>query len=354
MSLSWGKPKRLVPKGNKLEQASIQRTTLRWESVVSYNNIAQPVINYVGTQPTSGQAMFLPNYNTVNSGGGPVYAPLHLYDLTSTINDTSQGLLEAIPGYQLAFEYDAGLITAPKWFPLNGTDYAGNLKTLAPWVVEEAPGNLSQNSTVYPGARCLMPWVQIKLNCAGAATLATTYEVSLVQFTEDYIDPEFNLAGTTQTIGASGATENYAATALNVWQQQVSKEMLHPIAAMASRQSRKYIKVLYKTRFTIQPRLTIEPDSPLVGHSKLVNIMWHANRICKYDTHQTGTFNVNGLVAGEYSRDIGQVSSFVQPRAKVYLMVKATSLTQLSTGTMTPYVTPSYDVVIRKQQVTLH
>ena len=83
--------------------------------------------------------------------------------------------------------------------------------------------------------------------------------------------------------------------------------------------------------------------------------MWHANRICKYDTHQTGTFNVNGVVAGEYSQDIGQVSSFVQPRAKVYLMVKATNLSQLSaTATHNPYFTPSYDIVIRKQQVTLH
>ena len=158
MSLSWGKPKRAVSKGNKLEQASIQRTTLRWEAVVPYNNITQPVIGYVGGQPTAGHAMYLPNFSTVNSGAGQVYAPLHLYDLTSTINDTSQGLLEAIPGYQLAFNYAGGLLTAPKWFPLNGTDYAGNLVTLAPWRVEQSPGNLSQNSSVYPGARCLMPW----------------------------------------------------------------------------------------------------------------------------------------------------------------------------------------------------
>ena len=44
----------------------------------------------------------------------------------------------------------------------------------------------------------------------------------------------------------------------------------------------------------------------------------------------------------------------MQPRAKVYLMIKATSLSQLTTGTISSYVTPSYDVVIRKQQVTLH
>ena len=49
-----------------------------------------------------------------------------------------------------------------------------------------------------------------------------------MQFSEDYIDLEFNLVGTTQSLGASGATENYAATALNVWQEHVSKEMLHP------------------------------------------------------------------------------------------------------------------------------
>jgi rRNA processing protein Gar1 len=175
-----------------------------------------------------------------------------------------------------------------------------------------------------------------------------------VQFTEDCIDPEFSLSGATQTLGSAGFTENYALSAASFWEQQVAKEMLHPLAASSGRVTKKYMRVLHSHRFTIQPRLTNEPDSIVTGHSRILNITWNANRICQYDEHNTGTYNLNVPVPGAYAQQIGQVSDFVQPRAKVYLMIKATSLSQLTVGAASPTVTPSYDIVLRKQQITLH
>ena len=351
VSFVWGKSRRL--KMDKFERASANYTRLRWQAVCPFQNTATPCAWWAGTQPTSGQALYLPNYSGVTAGAGLTYLPLHLYDLTSTYNSTSSGLISASPGYQACLRYVAGSIAGASMQLLSGTDPqpAGPVvTTLMPWRLETTPGSGGgADSSTYPGARCIMTSVNIRLNCQGPVNYPTRWTIQLVQFKEEFVDPSFVQAGaiTSGTI----ATQNWSTDAAAFYQALVCKEASHPLQVNNNGLVRKYMRVLKSYSFMLQEKMTFE-NGPNVGHCRLVKIRWNPNRICKYDWDQH-TVAVEPQ-ADSYPVNINANSAYTSPKSRVYLLVKATALQQSSgTTVMTPSTYPSYDIIIGKTQLTV-
>jgi hypothetical protein len=105
----------------------------------------------------------------------------------------------------------------------------------------------------------------------------------------------------------------------------------------------RYVK---RISFILQPRLTNESDANL-GHSRQVNMYIPMNRVCMYDwTNQSTDAALES--ASSYQVETGQVANTVEPKRRLYLMVRALNPTvEINPSSASPSLTPSYDIMIR-------
>lgn len=304
---------------NKLTAVGVFKRILRWQDVNAMNRTA------VGTPPG---AIQLKNVTTATE----TECPCHFICLNSTINTTT-GITGA--HYTLQVLDNGTLNFAVR----NSRAPGGGIAANAEWQ-QEWRNNISSGST---GKRYILPqWYDIRLLCYGAKTQPTRYEISLIKFTSDYLDPLENPSSPQEAADRQAVFQNLAQTM-----------MYNPILpSHGTYLIKNKIKVIKRVVFTIQPTLTTEADPN--PNSKIIKMFVPDGKVYDYLYH-LDPFTAAGaddklntqqwVNTGTVSTDFSEVPKASQ---RIWLMIRALDTT---VDAVTEANTPSYDLVIRKKEV---
>lgn len=256
--------------------------------------------------------------------------PCYVMCLNHTNNSTTP---TAGPMYQLLFTNTGAIQLNNAW--CNNPD--GSL-TGPKWVAEKTYPNIVQGPND-PEVRYIMQaWYDIRLNCYGANSQPTVYDIMIVSMTDDFLDPLESPSS------AQEAADRHA-----VWQGMVQPFMSNPILPFLA-PKRKY-RVHASTRFTLQPTLNIENDT--TPQSRIVKLFVRDGAIYDYCYHGDG-------FSGAGADDKLSTTQFVQQgltnsldysdvpaaKARKWLVIRALNTTRSASETSAN--TPSFDICVRK------
>jgi len=195
------------------------------------------------------------------------------------------------------------------------------------WALENA-NNLSTITDVYPGGEATLDWVQAKLLFYAATAQTGRYQIDVVQVKDTRLTPD----------PSNNGNQMNAA----FWQAAMKKFAYNPLESGDSKYNR-YFKFLHSQTFIMDPKETSEPEA---NHMREINIFLRLNRACRYDWEDQDLMNVNTVSEGQVNLD-SNIKNTVQPRARIFLMIRATS--KFNTTGFTSADNPSYDVVLRSK-----
>lgn len=329
----------------KLVKSSIQSNIWRWSAINPYMNTTVAPRNVLNTQ-VGGGAYALQNGN--DAVGSNLHVPLHMFDLTSANNFVQGTYIYKNPSYMPVFQNSSG--SNITWS--NMVTDTNNGAVGSNWNIESTTGTASSFGTS-PYTKANLDYVEARLLCYGAANMATDFSIDLVQIKEDYMHPGF-VTNTSNLNSNITSNADYANSTIAVYESLLKPYVAHPLNSINPRQAHSHFKVLKSIKFTLQPRLSNETDAN-VGHCKQVNLFWRANRTLKFDWGENLIDpQLSGQVASAYKTWIGNngmLQTSVVPKARVYLMVRATNPTNVNYGSSAPTVllTPSYDILLRQK-----
>lgn len=300
---------------------------------------------------------FADNQSVLNASNteGYLRCPYHMYLLNSTsLNEgnTTIGIQPFIcqaTGNEGAFSYArlAGMNNS-------GTAVQGDADS-TDWITEWTNGGLKAlgNQDV---KNIQQNWYDIKIALRNAKAQTTKFEILIISFKDDYLDPLENPAGVNEI------------TARRLFYQNLAAEsMTHPIFNRPGLSSQmKHVNIHKRVVVVMNKQQTTEEDvSP---DMKIVKIFYKDGRI--YD------YNYGGIpdTSADVGWDLGNQNKYVQqgnaedefmscipkPRARKWLIIRAFDPTraasvgsdtaETSWGQLTTSNNPSYDIVIRRKE----
>lgn len=198
-------------------------------------------------------------------------------------------------------------------------------------------------------------WYDIKLCLRNATNQRTFFEVSIVQFTEDYLDPLGSPANT------DDVRERHA-----FWYGVTRRHTNHPLQTDRSYQTMaKKIKVLKRVRVEMDAKLSVETDQ--APNFKVVKLFYRDGTINDYAN--TPNVDVVGITTADQLLNPNiyepqgtlqtQYDTVPRPKARKWLMITAFDPTINATASNINPVSgtwgsiandPSYDIIIRKKE----
>lgn len=316
---------------SKLVRSSEQKIVNVFRGLSPFLNTTNGPLNGISTEVGAG-AYWLHNYTSNAS----TTLPVHIYDITSTNNVVSGTVAPYNPSFQLNSSNSIYNFSKMACQNSNGSTITTG------WVAENVPG-LQTGGLNYPNKRGLLESINVKMYCYGANSNATQWDVSLIQLKDQTLSPhELNL-GLVSLTGREQTNKD------SFWQYMSSKQASHPIDNLDP-MNRKQFKVLKSFNFVLQPRLTNEVET--MPHQKELSLWIPMNRICRYDW--SDTTKVSSFAAGQFQSSVALVDNVVHPRARIYLIVRATNCTPVTSPAVETFQsTPSYDLILRQKQVII-
>lgn len=294
--------------------------TLRWQRINNMNAAG----TFAGNLPLS--------HTTVNTD--QTRSPMFFFLLNQSIN---QGTLTQGPANYVDFDNTGNVI-----FTQLNSQNTDLTTTQAKWNFDDAsPYPIA--STTDPDYRYIMnAWYDIRLNCYGATSQPTVYDIMIISFMNTYCDP-YEIPSSTQEI----------ADRHNLYQEMAHKYMSNPILPAQMHQKKKY-RVHKHIRFTLQPTLNTELDTS--PQSKIVKIFAQDNSLYDYCYHGDGFSGVGAddkLSTAQYTvqgRASIDYSDNPIAKARKWLVVRALNTTRSATESSAN--TPSFDIIVRKREYT--
>lgn len=195
------------------------------------------------------------------------------------------------------------------------------------------------------GPRAMLENTEIVLHLWGCSTQPTTFKVMLCQFEEDCV-PLYDVS-TGATSAASGTTYSANSNAALWWKNWVKKLTYNP-DHKGTKSDDVGMKVLYQRYINIEPTQTTDNDLAPQHHRLRLNVDWY--RSCRFDWSNVGQTATEDYVnAPGFTRQAGNVSADVEPKARVYLVVTATNYdlqTTTTAGTISNTTVPCMDFSI--------
>jgi len=260
------------------------------------------------------------------SAATTLYCPLILFDLTCL----NQGVTSPISGYGLTFSNNtstgqASFTQLPGWSAANYQWQAENIQ------------DPSYDS------RSLLGWVSGKFMFYAPSQVPVKVQIDLVQFPEEDVIP-----GGREPV--AGAVPIVPTAANAFWQGMIKEYMWNPLEPGNKGLENKYIKYLQRDSFILDCKTTIENEST---HFKKYDWYCKMNRLCNHTWDQQGQM---GLADTSFETNtqqtIGTASPYVDPKSRVFLMVRAYSGYQGASAAFNAAYHPSFDLVLRKKVYT--
>lgn len=303
--------------------------TFRFQGVRRMNEDSAQAINADGS---SGQTM--PGYfslqNTPPDANGSELYPIHAFDLTN-INNIST---DTGPVSYYMFYDNAGSVNYPNWFVQSGQAASGS--NTNGWNIEDQ----SMGAVTAVNRRYVQhDWFDIRMVCYGCRQQPTYYDIMVVSYYRDYLQP----CGYTDVTQLDAEQKN----AYRAYWQGMIKNISYNAILPGQRDAFKGMRVHRRFRFTIQPSQTTDSDRN--PHMRIVKFFMKDYKIRDYNWGKYPSLATE-VDSAKYAVDGGGgVRNHPREDQRLFLIVRASNTTPASGENVTADNTPSYDICIRKQ-----
>lgn len=358
----------------KLLNSTLGSAIARWQRVGSYENFTNCHRPRDSTD-TVGGAIALGHFNyPVSTPPLPgedlnTYYPCVIFDLTS-LNAQIGG--NSLVGGDVCYQLYRDSGGRYDWQPQR--QYVDGFTPTAvvgqgTWLYERINGfgGFTPDARITISKNVYMSWADIRMNLYGPKAHATKFYVSLVQFKDRAWDPEVERFQSPSVDNMRSESEQGQMDAAF---DEFMKPLVYNPMVSAGKSSNQLFNVLTMRKYVINPDLSSNFDASQPNIN--LKVFHNLNRVCKYDWVDSNlrpsgdtTLHIATDAVLETDRFNQQLrknaSSYVHPRAKVFLMVHCEAfvkeLFSQSEGTNggDPAPTegllncPGFDIVIRKK-----
>jgi len=313
--------------------AALEPAYYRWQRLIGYEVAAGALAlarGVVGVPPAAGSEEAM---------------PMFMFNL-SAVDRMRTGLAPGIQcAYQLKKVWPATGVVSPQYSFnfVTGNAPDGTVSQL-PWLRENS------SSTNPQCIRDILEWVDIRMDCIGATTIPTKWEISIVQFKDVTFEPEYQLANSTLDIDVMHR-ERQRALLYDAW---INPWISHPILLQNPKLNatviKQNVKVLFKQSFITQAKEST--DLYTSGQEKIIKIFKWFNKTQVYEWDEANrppNPQVGGVETMGYAQNNPPaIQNDVEPKQRLYLVVKAQCHT---VNSATATVCPSFDIVMRKKHM---
>lgn len=266
-------------------------------------------------------AIGLKNTSTTISTG-QLIAPLHIFDMTASINDNMGSIQVPQIGYELRFSdpTDAAVCQFVPLVPSTGGTMA----------LERYDSKYDTITNQYPGTRDLLDYVSADMMFYCPVQNSTRVNVQFVQFKRDELCPEAAF-----TAGSGFATA--------FWQNYIKRYTYSPLSVLNAK-SDKDITILKNINFYMDPKESTEPVNAI---TKRLKIFHRFNRLCNYNYNSEDKVK---MYDDDMTINIAQNETQVVPKARIYMLIRAQARWN---ATYSSNLHPSYDISYRQKHSQL-
>jgi len=305
-----------------LTQSMLETVLYRWNGVKSFDTRGNYWMSNLVTLGVRALPWYMMDLTAVNNYGGDTPAVMPSYPFLQLKQTASTGnmFFSVVPGW------DQSGVTATSSYRL-----------------EKAPvlsASLLQNPETAPFGRSMISHASIQANLWGCKSKSTKYMVQVVRILDDDLVPDHDLAFAGTEVTKATPKRN------DFYQNMIKSWTFNPISTTGGLQARKY-KVLKTQTITIDPNPTTDGDADpqVVVYKAFLKL----NKICKYE--ETSNYlrrDIDLNDEADYVINGGpQITTQVSPKARIYLVIRATNYgIDTATGDLNT-VTPSFDLSVR-------
>lgn len=266
--------------------------------------------------------------NNPNTGaaGTTCDMPLHMYDLSATINQADNNIITPMVMYYLRYHINN-----------NGNNFS--FDNFAPTGLSVYGADNLNLSNYTPGSGDLLEYANIRLLFYAPIQLPTIVRIDLCQLKDERLDPNQILNPPQQP------TADDDSFVTGFWSAMVKRYTYSPLAIQQSKYKR-YIKFIRTWYVRLDDKTTSTLGSTVM---RQINLFIKLNRICRYNQD-------NGVTYTDPTQNKDEIyqannTGYVVPRAKMWLMIRGTSG---SSPTIDGNKTITYDINYRVKHSELN
>jgi len=313
-TLTLAKPMSRAAMTAKLTQSMLESVIYRWNGVKAF----------------SGNGNYWMQNRVVTAGTRNL--PWYMMDLTAINNWDNGTVRPSYPMLQMRQTVANGNIFFASIGGLSNT----GLGPTNSYIVEKGPQVDGAETASF--GKSMLTHASIQANLWGATAKATKYMVQVVQIKDEDLVPDHALAfaGTEATLATPKRNDFY--------QNMIKSWTFNPISTSGGISARKY-KVLKTQTITIEPNPSTDGDvdAQVVVYKTFLKL----NKLMRYEeTAQALTTDVQTSDNAAYALNTGaQLTSQINPKARIYLVIRATNYG--ADAGDTSQFTPSFDLSVR-------
>nr|QTE03353.1 MAG: capsid protein [Emberiza rustica CRESS-DNA-virus sp.] len=321
-----------VTRASRVTQVGRRMTASKKTMMLTRANLERLVYRWNGVKAFNGNGYYWMSNKTIDANTRAL--PLYLFDLTSVNNISAGTSIKAIPMLQLQQDNVAGAMafTQVQGLKGDGATLTSNLNV----EVQTAVGTGTGLNLPAPYTKSVLESASIKLNCWGAVSKSTRWQLSVVRFSDQDLVPTHG----TYAVDLAAANTKRS----DLFQSLIKSLTFNPISTSGG-SFNKRMKVIKSMMFTIEPQQTTDSDTdPSV---KSVSWTLKLNKLLDFTERAEVLANITDTNdQADYVEQTGAViKAQIKPTSRLYLMIRSTNYGL--DATESNVLTPSFDLSIK-------
>lgn len=321
-----------VTRASKVTQIGRRMTASKKTMMLTRANLERLVYRWNGVKAFNGNGYYWMSNKTVDANTRAL--PLYLFDLTSVNNISAGTSIKAIPMLQLQQDNTAGAMafTQVQGLKGDGATLTSNLNV----EVQTAIGTGTGVNLPAPYTKSVLESASIKLNCWGAVSKSTRWQISVVRFSDQDLVPTHG----TYAVDLAAANTKRS----DLFQSLIKSLTFNPISTSGGSFTKR-MKVIKSMNFTIEPQQTTDSDvDPSV---KSVSWTLKLNKLLDFTERAEVLANITDTNdQADFVDQTGAViKAQIKPTSRMYLMIRSTNYGL--DATESNVLTPSFDLSIK-------
>jgi len=330
-TLSPGGNMSQVSRASKSTRIGRKMTASKKTMMLTRANLERLVYRWNGVKAFTGNGYYWMSNKTVDASTRAL--PLYLFDLTAVNNMSAGTAVLSVPMLQLQQNVGGAMAFTPiQGLAEDGATLTSNLKLEQGTTI----GAGAAATTPNPYSKSVLEGATIRLNCWGATTKSTRFQLSLVRFSDQDLVP------THGTYAADLLAANTKRT--DLFQSLIKSLTFNPISSTGGAFNKR-MKVIKSLNFTLEPQLNVELDTD--PNVKSVTWSLKLNKLLNFvEKADVLTSIVDTNDQADYQPQTGaQIRAQVRPTSRLYLMIRSTNYGL--DATESNVLTPSFDLSIK-------